>query len=140
MEVCYYSSIELCMLPSPMLQDHSLTCPFVQACNGQRASLSSHPNSSRATSLLTPPPDPLPDRPNNYNRTPKNPPLLRAAPKAQRNSSLLRRPILDSDALAPDRFPRRVIRDLCLVWRFPGHDCWLCEEYSGYWSVYWDAG
>ena len=124
----------------PYSQAHSLTAlSFPRLAMGNVHPHSPHPPFSPVQSLTTTI-DTLPNRPNHNNRPSKNASLLRAPPKTQRNSSLLWRTSSDPDALGPDRFPGRAIRDIDLVWGFLRHDCGLCEEYSCDWAVYWDGG
>jgi hypothetical protein len=114
---------------------------ILQACNGQRPSPYPLPFEipSKPTSLTTPT-DPLPNWPYNNHRTPKNTPLLRATPKAQRDSSFFWRTSPDFDALGSNRFLRRVIWDFHFIRGFLGHDCGLCEECPGCGTVYWHGG
>ena len=93
---------------------------------------------STAQTNLTPT-DPLPNRPHNHNRTAKDPPLLRAAPKAQGHCSLLRRTGPDPDAVGAGGLPGRAVRDLHPVRGLPGHHCGVCKEYTSCWAVCWDA-
>lgn len=80
--------------------------------------------------------DPLPDRVDANNRSPKNILVLLATPETKRHGSLRVRDPPNPSPMAVNRVPDRAVRAVYTVWGFPGDNWAICREYPRRGTVY----